>query len=111
MFPLCIPNDYRYILLRSLQEKKQKKKTQYTFNCIFTINQGISIYKKMVIYGAGFNHLFSIIHPMYVQYIRLIVYSYVSVWNNKVQNAFKTSHLTVQTAAVQPNVSSKVSQY
>lgn len=54
----------------------------------------------MIIYGAGFNHLFSIVHPMYVQYIRLIVY--MPVWNSKVQNAFKMSHLAVQTAAARP---------
>lgn len=63
----------------------------------------------MIIYGAGFHHLFSIIHLVYVQYIRLIVY--MSALSSKVQNAFNTSHLTVQTAAVQPNASSKVSQY
>lgn len=99
MFPLCMSSD-SHILLLSLQEK-----TQYTFNCIFTINKEY-LYKNNNIWSMD---LFSIIHFMYVQYIRLIVY--MSVWNSKIQNAFKASHLSVQTAAVQPNLSSIVSQY
>lgn len=59
--------------------------------------------------GQDLTTLFDIVRLMYVQYRRLIVY--MSVWNSKVQNAFKASRLTVQPAAGQPNVSSIDSQY
>lgn len=55
MFPLCISND-SHILLRSLQGKK---KPQYTFSCIFTIN-------KEYLYKNG--HLWSRIQPPFQYY-------------------------------------------